>query len=158
MNRTMLLLLSVSTMSWAEMKPMDEAELEELSGQAGITLSAKADFAAGTRISYTNKDADYKDSTEYWLVIDELTGSLELQDLQIDIVNDFGPAKNKGAVQITLPTKIVADKLKTEGIYVGPGETKSSNHQFLLGVEIDGTLSLPASGGMQVNLFPTEGR
>lgn len=156
MSRMILLMLSVSAMSWAEMKPIGDAELEKLSGQAGITLSAKVDFAEGTRISYTNKDADYKDSTEYWLVIDELTGSLELQDLQIDIVNDFGPARNKGAVQITLPTKIVADNLKTEGIYVGPGETKGSNHQFILGIEIDGTLAMPASGGMQVNLFPTE--
>lgn len=158
MNKSVLLTLFASTACWADMKPLDEDELQQLSGQAGITLSAKADFATGTRISYTNKDADFKDQTEYWLVINELTGGIELKDLKIDIVNDFGPAKNKGAIQITLPSEIVAEDLKVEGVYVGPGEIKGNNHQFLLGVEIDGTLSMPASGGMQVNLFPTEGK
>lgn len=158
MNRSIVLALFASAGCWAEMLPMDESELERLTGQAGITLSAKADFDSGTRISYANKDADYIDPVEYWLVIDELTGSIELKDLQIDIVNNFGPARNKGAIQITMPNEIVAEELKVEGIYVGPGEIKGNNHQFLLGVEIDGTLSMPASGGMQVNLFPTEGR
>lgn len=158
--KTLLLSSSVlfSISPLAEMAPMDEEELENQTGQAGITLSSKAEFNSGTRISYTNKDADYKDSAEYWLVIHELTGSLELKDLKIDVVNDFGPAKNKGAIQVTLPTEIVAENLKTEGIYVGPGHEKGNTHQFLLGVEIDGTLSLPAAGGMQVNLFPTEGK
>ncbi|WP_420591529.1 hypothetical protein [Bacterioplanoides sp.] len=139
--------------SMAELQPLNEDELVKHTGQTGITLSSKVEFGGDTRISYSNTDADLKDK-DTWLVINQLTGSIELKGLDIDLESGLGPQRNKSAVVVTLPEEIIFDELKTEGIYVGPGRDKSPNHRFLMAVEVDGVLQMP--GATKINVFPAE--
>ena len=134
----------------AEMNEMNDTELQRSSGQSGITLSAKVDFEEGTRISYTNEDANYLDQQEYWLVIDNITGSIEMKGLKIDIVDDFGPAANKGAIQWTMPDEITFDNFRTDGIYMSETKDVSNDARFLMAVEVDGHLQLPAQTTMTI--------
>ncbi|TVV43015.1 hypothetical protein [Thalassolituus sp. C2-1] len=147
-----LIFLLIPVISWSEMNELTEDEMESTSGQSGITLSARFEFDEGSRISYTNKDAEYLDSQEYWFVVDNLTGAMEIKGLKLDLVGDFGPSKNTGALQWTLPEEMVFDNLKTDGIYVGAGKEvdAGSGHRFLMGMEIDGVLQFPAATTMSI--------
>ncbi|MAS24895.1 MAG: hypothetical protein CMI03_05540 [Oceanospirillaceae bacterium] len=138
----------------AELLVMDEADLAASSGQAGITISARVELDSGSRISYTNTAADYADNNEYWLVVDNLTGAVEIQGLQLDLISDFGPTAETGALQWTLPEEIVFDELKTDGIYMSTDREVNPGSRFLMAVEIDGTLQLPAASTMTI--FATE--
>lgn len=138
----------------ADMQPLDESELQEATGMQGISQSAKLDFAQGTRLSFSNPDADYKNpppnGQHYWLVVNNLTGSVELKNMKTEYINDFGPSKNVGAVVTTLPESIEFDNLRTDGIYLGPGKEVGADHRFILGLEINGKLELPAATTMTV--------
>ena len=148
-----ILLISVLICSWAqaEMAELDEHELQQATAQAGITLSARFEFGEDTRISYSNADADYLDTQEYWLVIDNLTGGLEMKGMKIDLINDFGPSGTAGAVQVTMPEELIFDDLSTEGIYLGADREVSASHRFIMGMDINGALQFPAATRM--NLF-----
>src|SRR5690606_41187051 len=90
------------------------------------------EFDTGTRISYTNEDAEYDDnSKEYWLVLDNMTGGVEFKNRKIDLVNNFGPSGTAGAIQVTLPEEVNFDELSVEGVYLGPGKTVTAEHQFI---------------------------
>ncbi len=143
-------LLLAAVPAQAELSELNETELQETSGQSGITLSARVEFDEGTRISYTNDDADYLDGQDYWLIIDNLTGAIEMKGLRLDLVSDFGPSGNEGALQWTLPDEIIFDELKTDGIYMSSGRETDSSSRFLLGVEVDGSLQFPASTTMSI--------
>lgn len=147
-----LLLISaiLGPYAYAAMDEMDENELQGTTAQAGITLSARYEFDSGSRISYSNADADYIDPEEYWLVVDNLTGAIEMRNMKIDLISDFGPAGTTGAVQITLPEEIIYDELSAEGVYLGPGREVGSNHRFIWGVDIDGKLQFPAATRMNI--------
>src|SRR5690554_8010998 len=107
-------------------------------------MSAKLEFAPNTRLSFANPDADYKNplpnGQHYWLVVNNLTGSVELKNMKTEYINDFGPSKNVGAVVTTLPESIEFDNLRTDGIFLGPGKEVGDNHRFILGLEINGKL------------------
>lgn len=150
MKESLLCMLLLSSAVYAEMNELNEDEMQEATGQAGLTLSAKADFEAGTRISYTNLDADYLDGQDYWLVINNITGSVEVKGMKLDLVNDFGPAGTAGALQWTMPEEIVFDKFKTDGIYMSDSKQVNANSRFVMAVEIDGTLQFPAETKMSV--------
>lgn len=134
----------------AEMSELTESELQSTSGQAGVTLSARAEFDAGTRISYTNEDADYADGQDYWLVIDNITGAIEVKGLKIDLVSDFGPTGNAGAIQWTMPDEVIFDEFKTDGLYMSSEKVKNTSSRFLMSVEMDGSLQFPAQTTMSV--------
>lgn len=154
--------LGLSLTVLADMQPLDESELQEATGQQGIKMSAKLEFAPNTRLSFANPDADYKNplpnGEHYWLVVDNLTGSVELKNMKTEYINDFGPSKNVGAVVTTLPESIEFNNLSTDGIYLGPGKEVirnasnevTSNHRFIMGLEINGKLELPAATTMTV--------
>ena len=150
MKKILLFIAFVPFLAHAEMDELNEAELESTSGQAGITLSAKVDFETGTRISYTNDDADYLDGQDYWLVIDNITGSIEVKDMKIDVVDNFGPAANAGALQWTMPEEVIFDEFKTDGIYMSTENEVNAGSRFLMAVEIDGTLQFPAETKMSI--------
>lgn len=152
MKKYSFLMLFYALSAHSEMALLDDEALSDQTGQTGITLSARAEFGTGTRISYNNTDASYVDPTEYWLVVDELTGAIEIKGLKLDLINNFGPTQNKSALQWTMPEEVIFDELKTEGIYVGPGRTVGASHQFIMGIEMDGELSMPAQ--TKINIFP----
>jgi len=148
-----------SITSWADLKPMAEEELQAQTGQTGITISAKMEFGEDTRISYSNTDASYADAQQTWLVIDKMTGSIEMKGLKIDLESGLGPQGDKSALVMTLPEEILVDHLATEGVYVGLSEnvdsvSNSGQHVFLMGMDIDGVLSMPAE--TKINIFPAE--
>ncbi|WP_430459640.1 DUF6160 family protein [Thalassolituus sp. LLYu03] len=144
------LFVFLSLTAKAEMAEMSEADLGEESGQAGITLSAKADFDDGSRISYTNADAEYLDGQDYWLVINNITGSIEIKGLKLDVINDFGPSGSEGALQWTLPEEIVFDEFKTEGLYLSSEKEVNASSRFVMAIEYDGTLQFPANTTMSI--------
>ena len=146
--------VGLSVTAFADMQPLAEAELQEATGQQGINMSAKLEFAPNTRLSFANPDADYKNpppnGQHYWLVVNNLTGSVELKNMKTEYINDFGPSKNVGAVVTTLPESIEFNDLRTDGIYLGPGKEVGANHRFILGLEVNGKLELPAATTMTV--------
>ncbi|MAD44217.1 MAG: hypothetical protein CMI02_07980 [Oceanospirillaceae bacterium] len=138
----------------AELAALNDEQMAEASGQSGLTISARVELDDGSRVSYTNTAADYADNNEYWLVVDNITGAVEIQDLKLDLIGDFGPAGDTGALQWTLPEEIVFDDLKTDGIYMSTDKEVNAGSRFLMAVEVDGTLQLPASTTMTI--FATE--
>ncbi|QQD20907.1 hypothetical protein GJQ54_03580 [Oceanospirillaceae bacterium ASx5O] len=151
MKKIILISALVSSAAYGGMSELNEAEMQQASGQAGITLSAGMEFDTGTRISYTNEDAEYDDnSKEYWLVLDNMTGGVEFKNMKIDLVNNFGPSGTAGAIQVTLPEEVNFDELSVEGVYLGPGKTVTAEHQFIMGVDIDGQLQFPAETRMNI--------
>ena len=145
---------SFSLMATAEMQPLDENELQSATGMQGIKQSAKLEFAAGTRLSFSNPDANYKNplpgGAHYWLVVDDISGSVEFKNMKTEYTNSFGPSQNVGAVVTTLPDTIEFDNFKTAGVYLGPGKEVGPNHRFIMGVEINGKLEMPAATTMTV--------
>jgi|GEM_PF-1015229 len=150
----LFLLLLISVIATAEMQQMNDEQMSESSGQAGLTISARVELDTGSRVSYTNTAADYADNNEYWLVVDNITGAVEIQDLKLDLIGDFGPAGDTGALQWTLPEEIVFNELKTDGVYMSTDRQDVSGARFLMAVEVDGTLELPAATTMTI--FATE--
>jgi len=158
----MVLTTGISLTVFAEMQPLDEAELQSAIGMQGIKQSAKLEFAKGTRLSFSNPDADYKNplpnGEHYWLVVDDLTGSVEFKNMKTEHIGNYGPNGNVGAVVTTLPETIEFNKLRTAGIYLGPGKEVTrnasnevtSNHRFIMGVEINGQLEFPAATTMTI--------
>lgn len=145
------MLLAVNAM--ADMVPVSDQQLEQTSGQAGITLSAKIEFGSGTRLSYSNKSASAPVNST-WMVIDELTGSVEFKGLDIDLVDGIGPLKDKSALQLTLPEEVRVNNLNVDGVYFGNSVTRQADSRFFLGLSADGTLQLPARSRLQI--FPAE--
>lgn len=150
--KTIILITSLlASSAYAGMSEMNEEELQSATAQSGVTLSSRVEFGNGTRISYTNSGAQYlDDSQEYWLVINNLTGGLEMKGLKIDLINDFGPSASIGAVQITLPEEINYESLSMDGMYLGPGKEVSGSHRFIMGMDINGQLQFPAETRMNI--------
>lgn len=138
----------------ADMQPLDESELQNATGMQGISQSAKLEFAEGTRLSFSNPDANYKNplpnGKHYWLVVDNITGSVEIKNLKTEFTGTFGPNANVGAVVTTLPEEIVFNEFKTDGVYLGPDKVVGENHRFIMGMEINGKLEFPAATTMTV--------
>ena len=142
--------------SFAELVPVADDVLNKVSGQSGITLNAKVILGDESSIVFTNTSgktkADASAVETGYLIIDELQGAIEFEGLAFDLVSDF---KNSGksALQWTLPDKIKATNLKTTGIYISSTENVDSGvtSTFLMGLELNGELSLPAN--TQVSLF-----
>lgn len=146
----------LSLTSYAELRPISDDVLNEVSGQSGITLNAKVILGNESSIVFTNTSGKTKATATAaetgYLIIDELQGAIEFEGLALDLVSDL---KNSGksALQWSLPSKIKATNLKTTGIYVSstenvnPGVTST----FLMGMELNGELSLPAN--TKVSLF-----
>mgnify|MGYP007132292438 FL=1 len=142
--------------SFAELVPVGDDVLNEVAGQSGITLNAKIILGDESSFVFTNtsgkKKADATAGETGYLIVDELQGALEFEGLGFDLVSDL---KNSGksALQWTLPNKIKATNFKTTGIYissteeVNPGTTST----FLMGLKLNGELSLPAN--TQVSIF-----
>lgn len=128
----------------AELTPLADAELTDMYGQTGITVSARAELGEGTRISYQNSDAEYEFEGDYWLILDDITGSIEFKNLQVDLVSDAGVTGQKSALRVTLPEEVKIKNLKVGGVYLGVGREKTNDHQFLLAPEINGTLKMPS--------------
>lgn len=144
---------------FAELIPVGDEVLDDISGQSGITLNAKVNLGSETSFVFTNtsgkKKADASTSEIGYLIVDEIQGSLEFEGLSFDLITDL---KNTGksALQFTLPKSIKATNLKTTGIYISSTEEVNpdsgvNTSTFLMGLELNGTLSLPAS--TQVSLF-----
>lgn len=146
-----------SGLAWADMQELTEEDLQQATGQEGITISAKLDFAEGTRISTINngvKRTGYinQANADNWQVLDNITGSIEAKGMKTDLLASYGTDSNGSGVsaaQTTLPEKITFENFKTDGLYLGPGaevtrDTQGkTSHNFMLGLEIDGTLNLP---------------
>ena len=162
-------LLALSLPLAAELAQLSENDLGDVSAQAGLTISARAELEAGTRVSYSNDNisasqyngSDYTGSGATWLVVDDITGVLEFTNLDVDIISGVGPLQDKTAIQLTLPDALEVKSLKTKGLYLGDGPEvsydgtgNSDSHLFLLGLELDGRLSMPAA--TKVNIFPVE--
>ncbi|MBQ0732609.1 MAG: hypothetical protein KBT75_18040 [Oleispira antarctica] len=153
---TAALSFSLIMSSFAELVPVGDDVLNEVSGQSGITLNAKIILGDESSFVFTNtsgkKKADATAGETGYLIVDELQGALEFEGLGFDLVSDL---KNSGksALQWTLPNKIKATNFKTTGIYissteeVNPGTTST----FLMGLKLNGELSLPAN--TQVSIF-----
>ncbi|CCK76546.1 conserved hypothetical protein [Oleispira antarctica RB-8] len=153
---TAALSFSLIMSSFAELVPVGDDVLNEVSGQSGITLNAKIILGDESSFVFTNtsgkKKADATAGETGYLIVDELQGALEFEGLGFDLVSDL---KNSGksALQWTLPKKIKATNFKTTGIYissteeVNPGTTST----FLMGLKLNGELSLPAN--TQVSIF-----
>lgn len=142
----------------ADMQPLDESELQEATGMQGIKQSAKLEFAEGTRLSFANPEANYRDEQDYWLVVDNITGSVEIKNMKTEFIGNYGPNQNVGAVVTTLPESIEFDNFRTDGVYLGIGKEVTrnasnevtSNHRFVMGIEINGRLEMPAATTMTV--------
>jgi hypothetical protein len=142
--------------SFAELVPVSDDVLNDVSGQSGITLNAKVILGDESSFVFTNtsgkKKADATASETGYLIVDEIQGALEFEGLGFDLVSDL---KNSGksALQWTMPNKIKATNFKTSGIYissteeVNPGTTST----FLMGLKLNGELSLPAN--TQISIF-----
>src|SRR5690554_3790143 len=107
--------VGLSVTAFADMQPLAEAELQEATGQQGINMSAKLEFAEGTRLSFANPEANYKDEQDYWLVVDNITGSVEIKNMKTEFIGNYGPYENVGAVVTTLPESIEFDNFRTDG-------------------------------------------
>lgn len=151
-----LTLLSVAllatSVAWADMQELDESDLQQATGQEGISISMKLDFAEGSRISTQNPNTDGNN----WQVIDNITGSIEAKQLRTELLDNYKGPNNNGlgvnAVQTVFPDEINFDSLHSDGIYLGAGEQVQRNsnggvtsgHTFYMGLEIDGSLKMPS--------------
>jgi hypothetical protein len=141
-------LLLSSNLIHADLVAVDDEKLTEISGQSGITLNAKIVLGDETSFIYTNTsgetkaDADVLDTS--YLIINGIEGSLEIEGLKLDLISDLNNS-GKSALQWTLPSKIVATDLQTEGIYASTTkEVSDTTSTFLTSIHMNGTLLLPA--------------
>ena len=149
-----ILVLSTIHNTNAELLPIDDEGLNVISGQSGITLNAKVILGDDSSFIFTNTlgktKAEASPAETSYLVVDKIQGAIEMEGLALDLTSDL---KNSGkaAFQWTLPKKIIATNLKTEGIYASSTENVDAASTFLLGVEVNGELSLPAN--TQISVF-----
>lgn len=145
--------------SFAELVPVGDDVLNDVSGQSGITLNAKVILGNESSIVFENTSGKAKaDATAEdtgYLIIDELQGEIEFEGLGFDLVSNL---KNSGksALQWTLPSKIKTTNFKTTGIYISSTEEVNpdpavNSSTFLMGVEMNGELSMPAN--TQISIF-----
>lgn len=141
-------LLLAPMLATSELVAVDDEILDGVSGQSGITLNAKVILGDESSFVFTNTSgktlADATPAETSYLIVDEIQGALEMEGLALDLVSDLNNS-GKAAFQWTLPKKITATNLKTTGIYASSTEDVDAASTFLLGVELDGQLSLPAS-------------
>jgi len=149
-------LLLAPLLATSELVAVDDEILDGVSGQSGITLNAKVILGDESSFVFTNTSGKKLDDptltaaeTSY-LIVDEIQGALEMEGLALDLVSDLNNS-GKAAFQWTLPKKITATNLKTTGIYASSTEDVDAASTFLLGVELNGQLSLPAS--TQISVF-----
>lgn len=147
MNKNDLILCCTFTLLFsatakAELKAMDEISLGDTTAQSGITLSGQLDLKEGSSISYINEEAEYVSTDKNWLVVDNIHGKVEFKNAKIDLENSYG-SNNKSAIKLTLPESVEFKQFKVEGVYLGPGSQKTSDHRYLLGAHINGTLKMP---------------
>lgn len=153
---TVALSYSLIMSSFAELVPVGDDVLNEVSGQSGITLNAKIILGDESSFVFTNtsgkKKADATAGETGYLIVNQIQGALEFEGLGFDLVSDL---KNSGksALQWTLPNKIKATDFKTTGIYISSTEEVNSGttSTFLMGLKLNGELSLPAN--TQVSMF-----
>ena len=153
--------------SVAEMQVIDDAMLDEVSGQAGLTINARikvGDEADSKFSSFTYENTSGKAKTEAsvadtsYFIVDKLSGAIEMKGLQLDLISDLNKS-GKSALQWTLPKEIKAENFKTAGIYAASAKEETpggeivpdnDSRTFLLGVELNGTLTLPAETKISV--------
>jgi hypothetical protein len=144
-----------SNLTYAELVAFDDEKLMEISGQSGITLNAKVVLGAESNFIYTNTSgkakADASLAETSYLIVNGIEGELEIKGLKLDLIADLNNS-GKSALQWTLPSKIVATDLKTEGIYASTTkEVKPTTSTFLTSLHMNGTLLLPAE--TQISVF-----
>jgi hypothetical protein len=153
------LLLSMS--GYAELVAIDESDLNSVSGQAGITLNAKIVLGDETGFVYTNTsgktEAAASAAETSYLVVDKISGEIEMKGLQIDLISDLNNS-GKPAIQWTLPKEIKFTNLKTTGIYASSTEAVDSRvghanrtSTFLVAANVNGTLAIPDN--TQISVF-----
>lgn len=157
-NLALVITLTSSSLALADMAELSDADLQQTTGQEGVSISLKLDFAEGTRISTRNEGLNRSAlirpaDSDNWQVLENITGFIEAKDLRTDLVQNYGSADGTGgknATQTTLPAEVTFGELRIEGLYVGPGAevTRDANgrvnsHNFLMGLEIDGSLRFP---------------
>jgi hypothetical protein len=131
--------------SFAELVPVSDNVLDEVLGQSGITLNAKVILGDESSFIFTNTSgktkADATAAETGYLIVDEIQGAIGF-DLVSDLKNS-----GKSALQWTLPKKIKATNFKTTGIYISSTEevNPGSTSTFLMGLKLNGELSLPAN-------------
>ncbi|MBL4882608.1 MAG: hypothetical protein JKX82_15115 [Oleispira sp.] len=164
MNRVFFIIsfcLSISmlvpSLSVAELVLVDDEALNEISGQSGITLNAKIILGDETNFVFANTSgktqADASADETGYLIVNEIQGTLEIKGLALDLISDLNNS-GKAAFQWTLPKTIKATNFKTTGIYASGTETVDPagiESSFLLGLEFNGELSLPAN--TQISVF-----
>ncbi len=142
--------LCISFSAHSELKPINNKQLSLVSAQSGITLSGQLELKEGTSFSYFNKDAETTNPQENWLVAHNIHGLVEFKKAKLDLQNNYSNS-SKSAVQVTLPETLEFKQFKLEGLYLGAGQTKSANHRYLLGLDINGKLNFPTQA--KVHLF-----
>jgi predicted transcriptional regulator len=161
MNRVLVLMISWCVFSSsAEMEPLADSELGTQSGQAGLTINARVELGDESKFVYTNtsgkalEDATVADTS--YFIVDELSGAIELKGLKLDLVSDLN-SSGKSALQWSLPDEIKAENFKTSGIYAASAKLEAgkvvpddASRTFLLGIELHGTLTLPAETKLSV--------
>lgn len=166
MNRSKLTLCCAlfTTNCIAELNPLDDSFLDNISGQSGLTLNAKINLGDESRFVYTNTSGKAlgeasSDDISY-LVVDKIAGSIEFKGLALDLVSDLN-SSGKAALQWTMPKEIEAKEFRTSGVYASdtkdidtPTNVPNSPSTFLFSVEMDGTLQLPAN--TQLSVFVTD--
>lgn len=152
---TLVISSMFSLLVQAEMNAISDNELDSITGQSGITINAKVNLGDKTRFVYTNtlgKTKETAGSDASYLIADKISGSVEIKGLKLDLISDLDRS-GKSALQWTLPEKVVAEEFKIGGIYASTSEAvdpSGVSSSFLVGVSIDGTLSLPASTTVSV--------
>lgn len=156
----MFLTICTST-SFAEMKAISDEELHAVSGQSGITINAKIKLGDESRFVYTNTKGKTKAQAEIdndlsYVIVDKISGSIEVKGLKMDLIKDLN-SSGKSAIQWTLPKEVITDKFKIGGIYASTkdkvypsGHADENKSSFLVGLEMDGKLSLPVSTTVSV--------
>ena len=147
-------LLVSSNVTYAELVAVDDEKLMAISGQSGITINAKIVLGAESNFIYTDtsgkSEADATPAETSYLIVNGIEGSLEIKGLKLDLIADLNNS-GKSALQWTLPSKIVATNLKTEGIYASTTkEVSPTTSTFLTSVHMNGTLLLPAETKISV--------
>lgn len=141
------MLFCISCCVRAELTALKEEELVDITAQSGLTLNAKVVFGDETSFTFEN---EYQ-GTNTFIIVDEISGSLELKGLKLDLISDFDRS-GKPALQWTLPDEIEAKEFKSGGIYASSTkEVTPTTSAFLVGVELDGALALPAN--TQISVF-----
>ncbi len=137
---------------YSEMSAIADDELNTITGQSGITINAKIKLGSESRFVYTNSGGITKASAgnnASYVIADNISGAIEIKGLKLDLISDLDNS-GKSALQWTLPEKIIAEDFKIGGIYASSSETVNSNSSFLVGLNIDGTLLLPAATAISV--------